>query len=535
YNNGLGYSYDWSVLNSSSDILTNGTIAFPSDASKTHPVVINLKGALGQPLTLHIERIAGEDPSLDDGSQNIAVDDISFAQFPPPADAAISFLAPTPNQLSAPPEILFNATIKNGTTSIATNTILLSLNGINVVPLLTQQGDLTSIMYQAPGLLLAGTNHYSLAFKDSASTPKSYSNQLEFAVANYNDLQLPPPVVFEDFNSTAEGGLPSGWSQTNYTDVSLSDSTVDFGNLDSAAYSKWSVIDVSRLQGSLEGYSDPKQILPNYNSVLSSNPSNVVNGAYIKNLATGRFALSVSGYRNGRSQVDFLYSPDFDLTGKTNLYLSYHSLYQQNQDSIGAVEYSTNQGQTWLPIVYMLAQADVLTNDVGEVDSDLTFSTSYPDVATYTDPVDGQDKGGNYGAFIGVAPELWSILAPYISPRVDDNSSESQRVEYFRLPAADNQSKVRFRFAYAGTDSWYFGIDDFGIYAIGSAALPSLTVSRAGTQVTITWSSTAVGFVLESTPALGNSAQWAPVSGVNNNSATLPLGTGNQFFRLRKP
>src|SRR2546421_12078004 len=98
-----------------------------------------------------------------------------------------------------------------------------------------------------------------------------------------------------------------------------------------------------------------------------------------------------------------LFRSDFDLAGKTNVYLSYHSLWEQNQDSIGAVEYSINQGQTWLPIVYMLDLPDVLTNATGAVDAALTFSTNYNDVAVYTDPADGLAKGGYYGAFTGVA------------------------------------------------------------------------------------------------------------------------------------
>lgn len=39
---------------------------------------------------------------------------------------------------------------------------------------------------------------------------------------------------------------------------------------------------------------------------------------------------------------------------------------------------------------------------------------------------------------------------------------------------ADNQARVRLRFAYAGTDSWYWGVDDFGMYALGSTNPPVL-------------------------------------------------------------
>ena len=52
---------------------------------------------------------------------------------------------------------------------------------------------------------------------------------------------------------------------------------------------------------------------------------------------------------------------------------------------------------------------------------------------------------------------------------------ESKRVELYRLAGADNQSHVRFRFAHAGTDSWYFGVDAFGIYSIPSVAAPVAT------------------------------------------------------------
>jgi hypothetical protein len=50
------------------------------------------------------------------------------------------------------------------------------------------------------------------------------------------------------------------------------------------------------------------------------------------------------------------------------------------------------------------------------------------------------------------------------------------------LPAADNQSHVRLRFAHAGTDSWYFGIDEVGFYSIASVASPVATAPTPATQ-----------------------------------------------------
>ena len=69
---------------------------------------------------------------------------------------------------------------------------------------------------------------------------------------------------------------------------------------------------------------------------------------------------------------------------------------------------------------------------------------------------------------------LWSTLGSYISARNDDNPVESKRVEIFRLPAADNQPKIRLRFAHAGTDSWYFGVDNVGLYSITTVSASSM-------------------------------------------------------------
>jgi hypothetical protein len=535
YNNGRDYSYDWSVRDAGGTALTNGNITFRCDATKNHPVNMNYTGGPGQALTLHIERTGGSD-----GSQNIAVDDIAFAQAAELLPPVVIASAPSGGQTSVAPEIAFRAVVKDGDFQVATNSIQLAFNGNDVSPSISvvKTNNQTAVSYQAPGLLPSGsTNRFTLRFEDNAPSPKGYTNQVQFVVAGYSNMQLPAPFVFEDFNSATEGGLPAGWSQTNYTDVSLSDANLDLGNLDSTAYAKWVVVEASRFTNSFVGYSDTNAAPVDYSRVLSANPSNVVNGAYVKILATGRFIMGNSGYRNGRSQVMYLYSPDFNLAGKLNVYLSYHSLWEQNQDSIGAVEYSIDLGQTWLPIVYMLDGPDVLLDANQQVDPVATLTTegasAFEAVAFYTDPADGLDKGGTYGAFIGAVQSQWSTLAPYISPRVDDDPSESKRVELFRLPQADNRANVRFRFAHAGSDSWYFGIDDFGLYSIALAAPPSLSASLSGNQLTISWPVDATGFNLEEADSLTNPA-WSPVGGVANNSVTVLAGPGNKFFRLRK-
>ena len=101
-----------------------------------------------------------------------------------------------------------------------------------------------------------------------------------------------------------------------------------------------------------------------------------------------------------------------------------------------------------------------------------------------TNFIGGKSYGGYYGAFIA-APITRNRWRTNISARVDDNPVESKRVELFRLTAADNQPAVRFRFAHAGTDSWYFGIDDFGLYSITPGALPVITNAPPSLNVSV--------------------------------------------------
>jgi len=414
------------------------------------------------------------------------------------------------------------------------------LAGTNVPVQLRGDGENTIVKSTSSGLPLPGSDHiYQITFKDNASPANTTTREVHFRIANYKNVVLPTPIYFENFDNVPEGQLPAGWTEQNFTDVLNPD--VDFGNLDSAAYKTWTSVDSERFKGSFVTYSNPDdtQYDNDYHRVLTTNPYNVLNGqVYNQPLASGHFLFSDSGYRNGPTQIAYLFTPDFDLTGKTNVYLSFHSLWEQNQDSSASVEYSINQGQTWLPLVYMIEANDVvlITNLDGStsIDAVTTLTQDHGDVAHYTDPISGEDRGGNYGAFIGAA--ISESLAPFISPRIDNDPAGSKRIELFRLSAADNQPKVRFRFAQDGTDSWYFGIDDFGLYSIGetAAASPELSITHSAQGITIQWDPAITGYTLESTTNL-TTPNWSPLLGVQNNSITVQIDSAARFFRLRKP
>ncbi len=278
-------------------------------------------------------------------------------------------------------------------------------------------------------------------------------------------ISLPAPLYNETFESVAEGALPPGWSVTNFTDDATPGEDLDDPKSDS--YKNWVVISTDRvLSNPWEG---PRR--------LSTAPNQFVNGALVTSIAKGKFIYAESDVRGG-SQVQYLFSPDFDLTAKSNVFLSFYSMYEQNQDSIGAVEYSIDQGKTWLPIVYFIDGPDIKRAADGSIDGYETLNSANGDTAALLDPTTGEDVGRRYGAFIGVATNKWPTLGPFISARINDDAVESKRVELFKLDQADNQAKVRFRFAQAGTGSWYFGVDNFGLYSIQQtkAGKPSVTV-----------------------------------------------------------
>ena len=69
---------------------------------------------------------------------------------------------------------------------------------------------------------------------------------------------------------------------------------------------------------------------------------------------------------------------------------------------------------------------------------------------------------------------------------------------------------------------------------IPATSRPTLAYRRDGAKVTLSWDTSVTGFALEMADALSNPA-WSAVPGVLNNSVAITIGTGNKFFRLKKP
>jgi hypothetical protein len=327
------------------------------------------------------------------------------------------------------------------------------------------------------------------------------TNSFSFVVANYQKVTLPEPFLIETFDLVAEGSIPAGWTRTNRTDIIANSNFEDLDNLNSNSYLDWTVISAERAQGL-------KSRIFNINTV-------VLNGVVQDTLATGNFVYAESDVRGG-NQVQVLFSKDFDLTGKKNVFIAFSSLYEQNQDNINSLEYSIDEGATWLPALYMIdkqdAGGDIKFFPDGSVDA-VTSLTIVPGGSAYNLP---------YGAFIG-AP-ITQALAPYISGRVNDDSRESKRIEVIRLFKADNQPKVRLRFMQAGTASWYWGVDNVGFYSI-----PEPKIIFSPSPVTVNFDATATFKVTASGDAT-LAYQWlkdgAPISGATGDTLTLTHVTG---------
>jgi hypothetical protein len=439
----------------------------------------------------------------------------------------------SPNGPGASPEKNFSAIIENGVTSLNPDSVRLTLNGETVTPTLTASDNTMAVSVTSSALFPAGsTNVWKLVFSDDATPAAFVTNTIEFVVANYKVIDLPTPIYFENFESTAEGSLPTGWTNLSFSEIQNPEE--DPGNLDSATYARWTVVEASRFLGSFVTYSNPdnpQSWEDDYQRVLDYAPNYVITNTLVKEFAQGKFAFANSGYRNGLSQVLDLYTPDFNLSGEANVHLAFHSIWEQNQDSIAGVEYSIDQGQTWKPVIYMIDISQLVTNAASQLDAVATLTDeTNTEIPTYFDN-EGIERGGTYGAFIK-AP-IDASLAPFISGRFDDDSRGSKRIEIFRLAEADNQASVRFRFFHAGEDSWYFGIDSFGLYSISPVEPPEqVQISKSGNNVTITIPG---GARLQKTTTLSNPNWQTLQTPVGATSFTEAAGGTAAFYRAVSP
>lgn len=238
------YTYSVSVLAGAAVVSGPTPITFISDATKNHPVSINYTGAPGQTLKLQITRVAStlSGAEYEGSTQNIAVDDITFAQLPEavlPIGPQVVSVTPADDEAYAPGIYSYRASITNGDTALVAGSIQLKLDGspVSPAPTISSAGGLTNVSFQAPGLLDSGSTHsYVLSYTDSAGS--NFANSVQFTVANYPTLPstyaLPPGsgvtrgftyrsvAVYQDTTNTLESTVARAKAQLDGTLIDVS-------------------------------------------------------------------------------------------------------------------------------------------------------------------------------------------------------------------------------------------------------------------------------------------------------------------------
>jgi hypothetical protein len=358
-------------------------------------------------------------------------------------------LSPASNAVSVVPFPAISAVINRGTTTINSSSVKLSLDGVDLAASVTVTGDqITATATPATAFQPSSFHVASVRYIDS--TAGARTNTWSFTVLDYQNLTLPAPLFMETFDGLAEGTLPAGWSVTNAT--TSENAWEDLGDPTSDSYLNWVVIDTNRVASI-------------FGAATITTPPVVVNGSAL-NLISNNIIYATSDFRGNlpNAQVQTLFTSSYNLSGKANIFLAFNLIYEQNADSFGGVEYSVDGGTTWLPALYLIEKSRIV-RDAGAVDAVATLNTARED----------QPYGASFGSFIG-AP-ITPALAPFIRGVTDDSRTEGKRVEVLRCVAADNQANVRFRFVHAGSFSWYFGMDNVGIYSITVIDPPTVAVT----------------------------------------------------------
>jgi len=398
--------------------------------------------------------------------------------------------------------------------------VKLSIDGSAVAATVTNYGGITTVSYVPGGLQLPRTIHTGQISWTAGGTNTTKTWQFN-RLRNY---VLPAPVYHENFDALADGVLPSGWTQTNYTAPLTAG--VSFSDPNSDAYLGWTVINTSDVSQFGAG-----RLNVGLYQELNGQFFDVNTNALLSN----QFFYAESDHRNGQ-QIQFAYTPAYNLSTNAGVVIAFNSSYEQNQNNICSLEYTIDRGANWLPVVYLLqgandsqqnAQIIYDANGIVDVARTMAFGIS----PRYTNSV-GKVIGGTVGAFI--AAPITQALEPYIDGRVNDDGYESMRFEAFRAPNADNQASVQFRFMQAGTGSWFWGIDNWGVYSVSSLA-PSgpgmVTIRLSGPNTVLTWTAGA-NVQLQQYQALGTGT-WANVPGTQG-AGTYTGGITNQhvFYRL---
>jgi hypothetical protein len=436
--------------------------------------------------------------------------------------------APNNGASAVLPNVPTKAVIQDQSTALDTNSVQLFVDGVLVAHTLTKLSATNTIAYTSPFLYAPLSLHTNLLiFADNgAPTATRSTNVSVYTIAPWTNLYLGTPLYLETFDELAAptnppAAYPTSWSVQDCTDPAAGSGTWSLFDATSDAYLDWQIVPLEIIASSFN-YDD---------RIRNVNGAMVVNGAVISVLGSNNIAFAASDQRQG-NQVDYLFTGDYDLTGQSNVWVAFNSMYSQETYQLGAMEYSTDQGATWLPIVYMLDTPTIVVTN-GVIDPYTTLSTA----DLHIPYCNASGYGNYYGAFIGVASNLWGTLGPYISARTADDHLTDHRVERYRLALADGQAKVRFRFTMVGANYWDWGIDNFGLYTLppSTAALRITGIVPSGTNLTVNWNGTGANFSGLQQASNLSALNWVDIPGtIGQTSYTGAVSAAQRFYRAKR-
>jgi hypothetical protein len=448
----------------------------------------------------------------------------------PPIPAYIESSSPSAGSTAAAPSPNLEVTLNAGDSTVTADSVRLLFDGLPVSATVTPSGTSFVLQYQVPGILDPESAHrVGVAFSENGTVK---TNTFSFAVGKYQNVTLPEPFFLETFDDLEEnpfgpGPLPSGWSIANQTAPQGEDYDLDVRS--SKSYQDWVLISADRFS--------------TWNTQRTALPSIVLNGTRLESLASGHLMWAESDQRCGdcHGQFQELFTADIDCTGRTNGYVAYHSIYEQNQDNMNAVEYSVDGGANWLPVLYLFCtqgageSSDIMYKDAPEgqigtvIDAVRTFERTDNNRAWGPPPpAGGSVAGTNYGAMIK-AP-ISDALAPYIKGYLNDDVLDGKRIEVVRLPQADGK-RVKFRFLNTGTSAWFWGIDNLGLYEINTPVItsqPGNAIADFGGSASFNVAATGAQsyqWLFEGAPIANATNATLQLDGVTGENAGTPIGS----------
>ena len=451
----------------------------------------------------YVSSIQIRDAALNPG-QMLALGGPSASKIPqtiPPVPAFIQSSTPGAGDTGVGPLPRISIVLNQGDTTVDSSSINLLFDGVALTSTVTATAPTFQITSAITNILDPSSIHkLSLVWHDSVAG--TTTNSWLFTVVSYQNVTLPTPFYLETFDELSENvsgptPLPSGWAVTNQTWPEHAGFSLD--DLKSDTYKDWVLITNTRefsWETGVVGEPQDRGDLPPI--VLNGQMLNITN------FLSGNLMWAESDQRPGNSwgQYQEMYTADIDCSGRTNVYVAFNSFYEQNQDNMNLVEYSIDKGTNWLPVRYLFCtlgngeQSDIYyTNDASGnpvIDIGKTFLTVdanrswAPWPAGCTDlTVCPASHGTNYGYYVK-AP-ITTNLIPYIKGYTNDDTMSSKEIIVVRLAQADGQKTVRFRFLDDGTSSWFWGIDNLGLYEINTPVIgtqPQSQTVDAGTPVT---------------------------------------------------